>query len=85
MSLPIKNADSLKQAITNILISRFTKKYSYKINDSGAGYQASRTRNQNELLDAGGKFLNDDEMMLYKKAVLKGLRPTEEEITADVK
>jgi len=70
---------NLKREITGILITRFTKKYSYKINDKDAWSEEIKKKHINELLEAGKKYLDENEIKFFENAITLGLGPTEYE------
>jgi len=72
-------SENLKREIASILTTRFTKKYSYKINDEDAWSEEIKKKLENQLLESGKKYLDENEMQSFMEAVALGLGPIEKE------
>ena len=76
-------SESLIREIDSSLIVRFTKEYSYKINDKANWTKETIQEQENLLLAIGTKYLDDSQMQSFKDALLLGMGPTDEEMKSE--
>lgn len=80
-----EKSDNLKVDFVQVFKSRFTKNYGSGINSNEQKVsEEKKKQTEEELLAVGKKYLNEEEIVALKDAIVLGLRPTENE-SKDVK